>query len=110
MYTHMHKPVAAHHSQMASAVSGTSCVWCVVCGVFALMADNYNMPKTLHLVFDSGFIAGELLNISNIGDELRKVSKPMKGTLSLYSRQYFDYLREVQGWHSLRWQPRPLRL
>ena len=67
------------------------------------------MPEALYLVFKSDFFAGELWIITDVGVELRNVSKPVNRILLRYCKEHFDYLREVRGWPGLRFQTRYIR-
>jgi len=73
------------------------------------MAGINIMPEALYLVFKSNFFVGELWIITNLGDELRNVSKPVNRILLRYCKEHFDYLREVRGWPGLRFQTRYIR-
>ena len=81
----------------------------MLCGVFGFMAGIDIMPEALYLVFKSDFFAGELWIITDLGVELKNVSKPVNRTLSRYCKEHFDYLREVRGWPGLRFQTHYIR-
>jgi hypothetical protein len=80
-----------------------------VFGVFGFMAGIDIMPEALYIVFKSNFIDGELWMITNMGIEMKNVSKPVNRILLRYGIEHFDYLREVKGWFGLRWHTRYIR-